>query len=107
MGASVAGEAEKVEILNAFWRPVATSTPQKSVLSSVLFNSFVNDLNKGIGPTLSKFADDTKLGGVADTPEGSVAILWGFSWDLGREEPDEVQQNKCRVWNLGKKKHMH
>ena len=62
-------------IIGTVWLEAVTDdSPQEPVLDAVLFNAFINDLDEGTESILHKFADDMKLGGVADTPEGYAAI---------------------------------
>lgn len=60
--------------MNSSWWPLTSSITQGSILGLILLNTFLNELDDKANHTLRMFADDTKLGGLGHTLEGSAII---------------------------------
>ena len=87
------------------WSEVTSGVPQGSVLGPLLFLIYINDLDSGIVSKLVKFADDTKIGGVANTVAAAKVIQndldsiqnWADTWQM------TFNREKCKVLHAGNK----
>ena len=86
------------------WRQVTSGVPQGSVLGPLLFVMYINDLDEGVVNWISKYADDTKIGGVVDNEEDFQSLQsdlgqlekWAERWQM------EFNADKCEVLHLGR-----
>ncbi|CAM4408569.1 unnamed protein product, partial [Caretta caretta] len=77
------------------WRGVTSGVPQGSVLGPILFNLFINDLEKEVNSEVAEFADDTKLLKIVKKDLTKLSD-WATKWQM------KFNVDKCKVMHTGK-----
>ncbi len=85
------------------WAPVTSGVPQGSVLRSILFIIFINDIDVGLNNFIAKFAHDTNIGNsvISDRDLQSLQddlnkiSAWFARWEM----PFNVK--KCHILQVG------
>lgn len=74
------------------------------MLGPDLFNLHISELDEGPECTLTRFADDTKPGGVADTAEGFATIQCNLDRLEGGAERNltKLSKGKYSILHLGR-----
>jgi hypothetical protein len=74
---------------NSEWKTINAGVPQFSILGTLLFLLFINDIITDIKASIKLFADDTSLYVTVDTPQNAADIInrdlekihqWSVSW---------------------------
>jgi len=98
------GRIQRVVInsLVSRWTLVTSDVPHRSIFGPALFNIFISDVDSEIKCLLSMFADDTRLSGAADMPEGQDAIQRELDKLKKWAQVNLMRFNKakCKVLNL-------
>ncbi|KAK4826376.1 hypothetical protein QYF61_008047 [Mycteria americana] len=98
-----------ISVMKFSWKSAAGCMSQELILGPIQFHISINDLDNGPEYTLSKFAADIKLRGMADAPDSCTAI----QRDLGGLEKwadrnfMKINKSKCQVLPLGRNNPMH
>lgn len=79
--------------MNTCRRSDPSGVPQAVIQDPALLHALISDQNGGADCILSKSADETNLGEMADKP-GACGLMQGETWMGWRSEPCGVQQGE-------------